>query len=92
MEILLSKLKLLSDICKHVLFKHILFQRYRIRHCDIGPIHTDTVKLFLRVSVGNRFSDDGAGYKAALLSGPPGVGKTTTATLVCKVRNRMDRM
>lgn len=31
-------------------------------------------------------SDDGAGYKAALLSGPPGIGKTTTATLVCKVR------
>ncbi|ELU15704.1 hypothetical protein CAPTEDRAFT_175237 [Capitella teleta] len=32
----------------------------------------------------NRFSDDGSGFKAALLSGPPGVGKTTTATLVCK--------
>lgn len=29
-------------------------------------------------------NDDGAYYKAALLSGPPGVGKTTTATLVCK--------
>ncbi|XP_060066245.1 replication factor C subunit 1-like [Ylistrum balloti] len=28
--------------------------------------------------------DDGAGMKAALLSGPPGIGKTTTATLVCK--------
>uniref|UniRef100_A0A4W3J377 Replication factor C subunit 1 n=1 Tax=Callorhinchus milii TaxID=7868 RepID=A0A4W3J377_CALMI len=27
--------------------------------------------------------DDGSSSKAALLSGPPGVGKTTTATLVC---------
>lgn len=27
---------------------------------------------------------DGAGFRAALLSGPPGIGKTTTATLVCK--------
>lgn len=29
-------------------------------------------------------SDDGAYFKCALLSGQPGVGKTTTATLVCK--------
>ncbi|XP_022300540.1 replication factor C subunit 1-like [Crassostrea virginica] len=29
-------------------------------------------------------NDDGSGFRAALLSGPPGIGKTTTATLVCK--------
>ncbi|XP_065091606.1 replication factor C subunit 1 [Ochlerotatus camptorhynchus] len=29
-------------------------------------------------------NDEGAYYKAVLLSGSPGVGKTTTATLVCK--------
>lgn len=29
-------------------------------------------------------NDDGAYFKAALLSGPPGVGKTTTANVVAK--------
>lgn len=33
---------------------------------------------------GTSTSDNGAGFKCTLLSGPPGVGKTTTATLVCK--------
>ena len=31
------------------------------------------------------WNDDGTLLKAALLSGPPGVGKTTSATLVCQV-------
>ena len=34
----------------------------------------------------SKWNDDGSGYRAALLSGPPGVGKTTTAALVCQVR------
>ncbi|XP_065843893.1 replication factor C subunit 1-like isoform X2 [Oscarella lobularis] len=33
---------------------------------------------------GRRFREDGSMFKAALLSGPPGVGKTTSASLVCK--------
>ena len=32
---------------------------------------------------------DGAGLRAALLSGPPGVGKTTTAVLACEVGHVM---
>jgi len=31
-----------------------------------------------------RGDPSGAGFRAALLSGPPGIGKTTTAVLVCK--------
>uniref|UniRef100_A0A8B9P8P0 Replication factor C subunit 1 n=1 Tax=Apteryx owenii TaxID=8824 RepID=A0A8B9P8P0_APTOW len=39
-----------------------------------------------RQAKNNKFGgkDDGTSFKAALLSGPPGVGKTTTASLVCK--------
>jgi len=40
----------------------------------------------LYVVVKMRANDDGAGHKAVLLSGPPGIGKTTTAQIVCKVR------
>ena len=35
---------------------------------------------------GKESSETGASFRAALLSGPPGIGKTTTATIVCEVR------
>lgn len=34
--------------------------------------------------VGTSAKNDGSAFRAALLSGPPGIGKTTMATLVCK--------
>jgi replication factor C subunit 1 len=34
--------------------------------------------------VGTSAKADGSAFRAALLSGPPGIGKTTTATLVCE--------
>ena len=40
--------------------------------------------VWLIVGGFHRGGGDGAGFRAALLSGPPGIGKTTTATLVCK--------
>eukprot|EP00731_Ephydatia_muelleri_P010737 Em0005g1323a len=33
---------------------------------------------------GKESSETGASFRAALLSGPPGIGKTTTATIVCE--------
>ncbi|XP_078584949.1 replication factor C subunit 1-like [Branchiostoma floridae x Branchiostoma japonicum] len=33
---------------------------------------------------GRQVKEDGSGFRAALLSGPPGVGKTTAATLCCQ--------
>ncbi|EFA03814.1 replication factor C subunit 1 [Tribolium castaneum] len=41
-------------------------------------------KTLARPSPWSTKKDDGAYFKCALLSGPPGVGKTTTATLVAK--------
>lgn len=41
--------------------------------------------LGLKVQViGTAAKNDGSAFRAALLSGPPGVGKTTTAVLACK--------
>ncbi|XP_057263564.1 replication factor C subunit 1 isoform X1 [Pezoporus wallicus] len=46
--------------------------------------HTDTLEDGQAKNSKTGGKDDGTGFKAALLSGPPGVGKTTTASLVCK--------
>lgn len=57
---------------------HWLTNWHKNQAAGVKPV---TGKFF-----GRGGSDDGAGFKAALLSGPPGIGKTTTATLVCKVK------
>jgi len=41
--------------------------------------------IYVYILVKMKANDDGAGHKAVLLSGPPGIGKTTTAQIVCKV-------
>ncbi|XP_053382559.1 replication factor C subunit 1-like [Mercenaria mercenaria] len=55
---------------------HWLNNWHRNQAAGVKPV---TGKFF-----GGGGSGDGAGFKAALLSGPPGIGKTTTATIVCK--------
>jgi replication factor C subunit 1 len=35
-------------------------------------------------AMGASAKNDGSAFRAALLSGPPGIGKTTTATVVCE--------
>lgn len=55
------------------------------RCCYTFTIQRITCLIFFSIVGGFRGGGgDGAGFRAALLSGPPGIGKTTTATLVCK--------
>ncbi|KAK3087946.1 hypothetical protein FSP39_012701 [Pinctada imbricata] len=54
---------------------------------DVSLLWVDKYKPTSVKQIIGRFfnkNDDGSGHRAALLSGPPGIGKTTTATLVCK--------
>ena len=50
------------------------------------PLLHQCVFITCHIFVTAATSNDGSNYKAALLSGPPGIGKTTTAVLVCKVQ------
>ena len=77
-------LKIESDDNFYLLFGKKLLAFSKLVNAKFDP----WLALIFSVSTAGRFfgksgSDDGAGFKAALLSGPPGIGKTTTATLVC---------
>ena len=62
--------------------KTVFFAGSTTKICNLSLPMNDIVWLI--VGGFHRGGGDGAGFRAALLSGPPGIGKTTTATLVCK--------
>lgn len=73
-----------------MLLSVLLYHKWK-KYCqfkvDCKLIFIGCVRNLIFLCLGKFFnkSDDGSGFRAALLSGPPGIGKTTTATLVCKV-------
>ena len=55
-----------------------------LRDWDMNHLNLNGAKGVLKPAPWGAANDNGAWAKSSLLSGPPGVGKTTTAYLVCK--------
>ena len=69
-------------LCVHVCMMCIYIRRWLVdweKNCVKG------VKKVGGAWGGANNQGEGAGFRAALLSGPPGIGKTTTAILTCEV-------
>ena len=58
---------------------------FALGNVELSCINCIRISVFnLRLTRLGYFNKDPSIFKSVLLSGPPGIGKTTTATLVCK--------